>query len=108
MVVDRTMATGPAIMIDLPGPCRVPLARGAWAALRATGANWTVTACEYRQGRFHIFHERSTGRPGDPMPDLQLISRRISHAPQRWWACHVLDFVPQNYDPAIAANSRDK
>lgn len=108
MVVDRTMATGPAIMVDLPGPCRAPLARGAWAALRATGANWTVTTCEYRQGRFHIFHERSAGQPNGPMPDLKLISRRISHEPQLWWACHVLDFVPQNYDPAIAADARGK
>lgn len=94
IVVDRTVATGSAITIDLPGPCRVPLARGAWTAVRATRAHWTVTACEYRRGRFHIFHERSNDRENDSTPDLQLISRLIAGAPYRWWACHVLDFVP--------------
>ncbi|MBT9293230.1 hypothetical protein [Prosthecodimorpha staleyi] len=94
IVVDRTVASGPAIMIDLPGPCRVPLARGAWAALRATRSDWTVTACEYRGGRFHIFHERSSEGQDGSLPDLRLISRLIAQTPQRWWACHVLDFVP--------------
>ncbi len=94
IVVDRTVASGPAIMVDLPGPCRVPLARGAWAALQATGSHWTVTACEYRAGRFRIFHERSSEREDRSLPDLRVISRLIAKTPQRWWACHVLDFVP--------------
>lgn len=107
-VVDRTVATGPAIMINLPGPCRVPLARGAWAALRTTRSHWTVTACEYRHGRFHIFHERSTERQDDSTPDLQLISRRIARTPQRWWACHVLDFVPfQGEDAGATVDNLD-
>lgn len=94
IVVDRTVASGPAIMIDLPGSCRAPLARGAWAALRATRSGWTVTACEYRAGRFHIFHERSSEREDGSPPDLRMISGLIAQTPQRWWACHVLDFVP--------------